>query len=272
MATRFDSWESYFYPETYDPLTGQGVLRNLREWRSAEALRTFEYRMAGARQRQLLAQPDLVEKTFDAAHVRAIHRHLFQDVYEWAGEYRGVNMVKGGGRGFGDVKTGEVDRYLGDVHELVVSTPWADLQRDDFGERCATVFAYLNQAHPFREGNGRTSKVFMEHVAERSRFALDFAVVPPLVWNLASEYSRPQPATYEPQPESMIPVFQEIAIERPAANPPDVDGASAARALLSASYPRPATQAPGSSAEYGTARPGRSAPGAGYSTGRGEGR
>ncbi len=275
MATRFDSWEFCFYPETYDPRTGQGVMRNLREWRSAEALSSYEYRMTGARQRQLLARPDLVSHTFDADHVRAIHQHLFQDVYEWAGQFRGVNMAKGSGRGFGDVKTGEIDRYLSDVHRLVESTAWERLDREQFGERTATVFAYLNQAHPFREGNGRTSKVLMEHVAARSRFALDFDRVSPLEWNQASEFTRPDLLAYDPVPDSLVPVFRHIAVERPAAPAPAVDAAAQVRSLLSASYPRPATPGPSTAAQSTTERPRRTSlglPGQGYTTGRGEGR
>ncbi|MFD0760412.1 Fic family protein [Arthrobacter ulcerisalmonis] len=45
------------------------------------------------------------------------------------------------------------------------------------------MFAYVNQAHPFREGNGRTSKVFMAHVAEQSPYRFDFARVSPEQWN-----------------------------------------------------------------------------------------
>ena len=65
------------------------------------------------------------------------------------------------------------------------------MDRDTFAERAASVFAYFNQAHPFREGNGRTGKVLMEHVAELSQFTLDFARVTPEVWNNASMLSGP---------------------------------------------------------------------------------
>lgn len=98
--------------------------------------------------------------------------------------------VEGPGRGFGDVKTGEVDRYLSDVQQLVTSTDWGKLSRNDFIATASTVFAYVNQAHPFREGNGRTSKVFMAHVAEQSPYRFDFARVSPEQWNAGSALSR----------------------------------------------------------------------------------
>src|SRR5690606_36987954 len=87
-----------------------------RCWRALEYVETTE------RQRELMAGEVAIAQTYDAAHVRAIHRHLFQDVYEWAGQYRTVNMAKGVGRGFADVTTGEIDRYLADVQRLVRGT------------------------------------------------------------------------------------------------------------------------------------------------------
>lgn len=105
-------------------------------------------------------------------------------------EYRTQNMLKSGTmRGFADVNTGEIDSYLAYAKRLVQQTGWGRLDRDQFGAAAATVFAHVNQAHPFREGNGRSSKVFMEHVAQQSRFTLDYARVSPQVWNQASEFS-----------------------------------------------------------------------------------
>lgn len=67
---------------------------------------------------------------FDAAHLKAIHRHLFQDVYEWAGHTR--------------------------------------------DER---VLVELNGVHPFREGNGRTQRVFITELATAAGHPLDFSCV-----------------------------------------------------------------------------------------------
>lgn len=265
MTERFDSWESYFYPPPHS-----GTLRNLFDERDPLILARLEYVETADRQRELLAGEVPIARTYDAEHVRAIHRHLFQDVYAWAGEYRTVEVFKGVGRGFAEVRSGEVDRYLEDVHRLVAGTAWDGLERDAFGERAATVFAYLNQAHPFREGNGRTSKVFMEHVAERSRFSLDYARVTPEQWDQASMLSRPDMLAYEPVPDSLVPVFRHIAVERTSTSQGWVDDAARARPLLSASYPRPAAAAPGSAAQ----RPVRGARGIGsgygYTTERGQ--
>ena len=218
MTLRFDSWESYFYPETFDPVTGNGTLKNLLDEHNATVLARREYVRTSVRTHQIGTGAVAIARTYDAAHVRAIHGYLFQDVYEGAGQYRTVNITKDIST-FADVRSGQVDRYLADMHRIVSDTPWARLDRDTFAERAASVFAYFNQAHPFREGNGRTGKVLMEHVAELSQFTLDFARVTPEVWNNASMLSGPDLGGYEPVPDSLVPVFRVVAQPRKSGSP-----------------------------------------------------
>lgn len=154
MPEGFDTWESYFYPETYSPQLGNGTLRKFDE-RDYFELKDREYGQTARRGFELEAGMVDIPKTFDAEHLKAIHRHLFQDVYEWAGEYRTVNMSKGPGREFGRVDNGEVDRYLSEVHQIATSTDWASISRNDFIATSATVFAYVNQAHPVSRTPGR---------------------------------------------------------------------------------------------------------------------
>ncbi len=90
MAT-FDSWESYFYPETYNPLTQDGTLRNLYGERDAATLHDLECGVADRRSVELRLGIADVPRTYDAEHIRAIHGYLFQGVYEWAGQFRTVD-------------------------------------------------------------------------------------------------------------------------------------------------------------------------------------
>lgn len=204
-------WAAYFYPPPDDR-----TLRNLEGYRDAHALRVFEYAATELRRKQLAADLALVARTFDAAHVRAIHRQLFQDVYEWAGEYRTVDMFKkGASSAFASVLNGDVDRYLALTAAVVARADWGRLGRDEFAVAAAVTFAHLNHAHPFREGNGRTAKEFMRHVADRSQFALEFERVDRFTWNLASELSRPLPGERAPRPENIVQVFQEVTVDRP---------------------------------------------------------
>ena len=84
-------WESYFIP-------GTKVLKNRLGLDDAEELRILEERLVFLRITELDSEP--VKGDFDYAHFKAIHRHLFQDVYEWAGEERtapmGQFMIKAG--------------------------------------------------------------------------------------------------------------------------------------------------------------------------------
>ncbi|GAB3794167.1 Fic family protein [Humibacter antri] len=213
-APQYDSWESYFYADTMD-WRGQGTLRNKLDERDADVLRAFEYAATQLRQRQILDGAVGIGRTFDADHVRAIHLHLFQDVYEWAGEYRTVNISKGDAPGgFADANSGMIDRYLADMHVMATSTSWSRLDRAGFVDACSRVFAFLNQAHPFREGNGRTAKVFMEHLADGSRFRFEFERVTPELWNQASMFSGPDLGAYDPHPEELRDVFDAIAVDR----------------------------------------------------------
>lgn len=236
--TGFDAWESYFYPPPDD-----ATMRNVENIRDVAELRVFENGAVAERQRELNADPYLIAHAYDAEHLRAIHRYLFQDVYEWAGEYRTQNMSKGRAmRGFADVAMGEIDRYLADAQRLVQQADWGQLDREQFGSAAATVFAHVNQAHPFREGNGRTSKVFMEHVAQQSGFTLDYARVSPQAWNQASELSGPDLGRYEVVPDSLVPVFRHIAVERIPMATPSIDQVVLAPSPMNDSDPK----APGS--------------------------
>lgn len=75
MASQFDSWESYFYPDTIDPDTGIGTLRNLYDERDARVLARMEYTDTTVRAVQLGNGEVDVPRTFDGEHLRAIHRH-----------------------------------------------------------------------------------------------------------------------------------------------------------------------------------------------------
>jgi cell filamentation protein len=77
-------FDPYHYP-------GTKVLRNRLGIIEARKLDRLERRMVGDR----IAEGAPVG-SFDLSHLRAIHRHLFQDIYDWAGELRTVEISKGG--------------------------------------------------------------------------------------------------------------------------------------------------------------------------------
>src|SRR5882672_8750577 len=83
-------------PDSSDPYTypGTEVLRNILEIRYPQQLAAFEANATAARLVELDAAP--LAGWFGVAHMKAIHRHMFQDVYLRAGEFRTVNISKAG--------------------------------------------------------------------------------------------------------------------------------------------------------------------------------
>lgn len=209
----FDTWESYFYPETFDPATGESTLRNLYQERDAQVLKAREYTQVARRAAEISAGIVQIPQTFDAEHLKAIHRHLFQDVYEWAGEYRTVDITKGM-TAFASANDGSIDRRLSNVQDLVARASWSELEQTVFVENASAVFAELNQAHPFREGNGRSTKVFMELLADTTPFELNWQAVPAPLWNQASEFSGPDLGAWQTHPDELHEVFGHIVAPR----------------------------------------------------------
>ena len=115
---------------------------------------------------------------------RALHRHLFQDVYDWAGDDRTVDIA-GHGTFFRSVEQvgDELDKRfakLNDEHNLCGLGP------ERFAERAAEHICELNSIHPFREGNGRTTRAFLQVLAEHAGHQIDLTRIAPQAWNEAS--------------------------------------------------------------------------------------
>ena len=79
-------------PDSSDPYTypGTDVLRNFLDVHDPQQLGAFEANATAARLIELDAAP--LAGQCDVAHLKAIHRYIFQDVYSWAGEFRTVNI------------------------------------------------------------------------------------------------------------------------------------------------------------------------------------
>src|ERR1700683_411471 len=87
MSSMTGNSDPYLYP-------GTNVLKNLRGLTDPGPLARFEARQTHRRIAELIDTPVL--GSFDIAHLKAIHRYIFRDVYEWSGQFRTVNISKGG--------------------------------------------------------------------------------------------------------------------------------------------------------------------------------
>jgi cell filamentation protein len=141
-----------------DPKTG--TLRNLAGIDDQELLSAFESLKVAGRAEELRARPIPVESS-DALF--AVHRHLFQDVYAWAGQRRTVEISKGGRQFFPvsrfDTALTFIDGLIADYKRL----PPAD--KTALARKLAEILDAVNFLHPFREGNGRTQREFLRLLA-----------------------------------------------------------------------------------------------------------
>ncbi|HEY1498060.1 MAG TPA: Fic family protein [Acidobacteriaceae bacterium] len=124
------------------------VLKNLLGIEDALILEAAEIEMTTLRSEQPLPQG-----RFDANHYRGIHRHLFQDVYQWAGEYRTVRIAKGDSIFcYPENIPSQMQRLFGSIDGGI---RFLNRAPEEFAAELARFLAELNAIHPFREGNGR---------------------------------------------------------------------------------------------------------------------
>ncbi|MFP7696433.1 Fic/DOC family protein [Trueperella sp. LYQ143] len=133
--------------------------------RDGEVLQNVETSFTMVRAIEWLDKP-LVED-FSYEHFKAIHRHIFQDVYPWAGQERHVGTIKGGHRYYppGPGLTREAERLF---DSLGTDNCLRGLDRQDFVKALAEYWGEINVVHSFREGNTRTQSVFFPQLAEQA--------------------------------------------------------------------------------------------------------
>ncbi len=161
--SRYDGSDSYTYPDSE-------VLRNKANLRDQAALDAFEADATAIRLLELIEHP--IGGKFDLAHLQAMHHHLFQDIYDWAGQLRTVDVSKGSSR-FGNC--GLIESYLNQqLAKLSGENFLIGLQPGSFIQRLAYYMGEINAAHPFREGNGRVQRAFCAQLAEQAGYFIDF--------------------------------------------------------------------------------------------------
>lgn len=164
-------------PYLYD---GSDVLRNKLNLRDEKLLDFHERQITTQR-----ARSGIPNGKFDLKHLKDIHHHLFQDIYEWAGQVRTVEISKGGSqfqfRQY--IETG-----MADIHRrIVLSNYLRNLKRDEFAKQAGQIIGDVNYVHPFREGNGRTQLLYLKQLTEQAGHRLDITRIQPRAWLEASK-------------------------------------------------------------------------------------
>ena len=186
-----------------------GVYRNKLGITDAAELKRIEYNITAARGDEILFQNALGHPNrHDLKRLQAIHHHLFQDVYEWAGKLRTVPSSKRL-----DSSTVSVfanpETFAPKWQELENKTAAFALARNLTAKQkldaLVEIFIEANHVHPFPEGNGRSLQVFMRELARDQGVALDYTKTSAREWNRASAISGVHGKLFERQyliPES----------------------------------------------------------------------
>ena len=149
-----------------DPKTG--VLRNLGNIDKHDDLVFAETAATAKRANELKTKPMYVA---DSGALFAIHRHLFQDIYAWAGERRTVEIGKGGKQFFPLSHFGNalqsIDNQIAEFKSI------GEEDKKKISAKLAEILDSVNYLHPFREGNGRTQREFLRLLANEKGWMLN---------------------------------------------------------------------------------------------------
>ncbi|KAA0243707.1 MAG: filamentation induced by camp protein fic [Chlorobiota bacterium] len=134
----------------------KGILRNLQDIEDPDVLLFVESGAVTKRLQELDENPIKI-KGIDSLF--EIHRHLFQDIYVWAGKKRIVEISKDGKQFF---PTSHFDNALRYIDQLIAEFKKIPKNNNkQLAEKLAEILDNVNYLHPFREGNGRTQREFL---------------------------------------------------------------------------------------------------------------
>lgn len=138
----------------------------------------------GLRERELTLNP--IKGNFDYQHLKDIHKALFEDVYTWAGQDRMQMGLKEkfakyapNGAIINFVPGKELDKYSKIIFDELAKNNYLKNSKDlnHFAKNLAKFMGEINALHPFREGNGRTQRIFLNELAKNAGYKLDLNLI-----------------------------------------------------------------------------------------------
>lgn len=152
------------------------VLKNRLQIREAQRLQQAELEFTALRS----ATIELGAAKPGFPHLRAIHRTLFQDLYDWAGELRQIDIY------LDNTPFCHFEYIEKEGNALMAALDaengLADLAQDKFIERLAHYYCEINMLHPFRDGNGRAQRLFFEQLALHAGWLINWQPVERDAW------------------------------------------------------------------------------------------
>ncbi|EKZ5662146.1 putative adenosine monophosphate-protein transferase Fic [Klebsiella aerogenes] len=195
MSAKYgDDRDPYLYP-TLD------VLRNRLGIRQAQRLEQTAWEFTSLRAATIPLGP----RGRGLPHLCAIHRQLYQDLFDWAGKLREIDIYQGDTpfchfawiekEGNALMRKLEEEDYL------------CEQPRETFVERLSWYYGEINVLHPFRLGNGLTQRIFFEQLVIHAGYLLDWRGIEPDAWSQANQLG----AMGDPEPLERI--FRKVVSE-----------------------------------------------------------
>ncbi len=158
-------WDKeYCYPDS-------GVLINKLGIKNHDELVTAEREITSLKIAMAKAEP--IKGNFDFEHLKRIHKFVFEDIYTWAGEARHVNISKGNQFCLSQ----HIETYAADIFAKFKADNYLIGYDGNIAHRLAYYLSEINVLHPFREGNGRAQRLFIEYLADHAGYKVDFSDV-----------------------------------------------------------------------------------------------
>lgn len=117
---------------------------------------------------------------YDLPYLQQIHRTLFADVYEWAGELRTLDISKGSTH-FCNVT--RIEAEAAKLFKRLAAANWYEgMTRQQLVSAVAEFYGDLNMIHPFREGNGRAQRILFDHIIVNAGYEISWWAVQENEW------------------------------------------------------------------------------------------
>lgn len=171
-----DPYEAHGIEVEYEPGSRGRVLRNLVGVRSVREMQRLETEALLATTERAITETR-EDQRFTSSDLRRWHRYWLGGLYEWAGEYRQVNLTKGG---FMFAAAEQIPRLMVELERgpLRTSTPCVPAEVSAVAQVIGIVHAETVLIHPFREGNGRLARLLATLMALQAGLPpLDFSGV-----------------------------------------------------------------------------------------------
>lgn len=155
--------------------SGMNVLKNKFNIKNQDDLDEMEAEYTSFRLKQIAENK--LQGNYDFQHFCEFHKWIFQDIYDWAGVPRTIDMYKPekvlGGISVEYAETEDIREMVSTVLGNMNNIRWSELSLDQKAEKFSSCIAELWKVHSFREGNTRTVITFCCQFAESQGFPLD---------------------------------------------------------------------------------------------------